>query len=519
MAQTIPADCRRFPSIRLIYPFILLLTGACTEPPRTRFIRTNQPTIAITDVRVIDGTGNPAKDKQVVVIHNGRIASVGNAGAQRIPVDAQIVDGRGRTLIPGLVGMHEHLFYQNDNGGYPAQAAFARLYLASGVTSIRTAGTVDFDGDLRIKQEIDSGHLPGPKIHVTGPYLNTRSGAPDPDRIAREVNAQADRGATSFKAYTSLRGSELKAAIQAAHARGLRITGHLCAVGYREAAAMGIDSLEHGLAVDTEFFSHKEPDACPDQGSFMSELSGMDVPTDMDIQRTIADLVRHGVAVTSTLAIIETFTGEASAFDARVPMLLAPRLREQYDAARTLWTDRNKPWPRLWASILTREMQFERAFVRSGGRLMAGADPTGWGGMVAGLGDQRELELLVEAGLTPEMAVRVATANGADFLYEGEQIGTIEPGKQADLVLVRGNPSKRISDVRNVELVFKDGIGYDPTALIAASQGTVGKYELRTIFRFPFNMLFTSILLLLVARVLTRVIRGKRRLEPAIATR
>jgi imidazolonepropionase-like amidohydrolase len=506
-------------AVLVFYSLVVMLTGGCAEPPTRQFIRTNQSTIAITHARVIDGTGSHVKEEQTVVIHDGRIASVGKTDTVRVPADALVFDGSGRTLIPGLVGMHEHLFYQSNGYGYPAQAAFARLYLASGVTTVRTAGTIDFDEDLRIKQEIDSGGLPGPKIHVTGPYLNTGSGPPDPDRVTREVTAQANRGATSFKAYVSLRRSELQAAIQAAHARGLRITGHLCAVGYREAAAMGIDNLEHGLALDPEFYSGKQPDLCPDQGAFMSELAERDVTADVQIQRMIADLVHHGVAVTSTLAIIETFTGDASAFDSRMPILLAPRARKQYEAERTRWTDRNAPWPRLWSSILTREMQFERAFVRAGGRLMAGVDPTGWGGLVAGLGDQREVELLVEAGLTPETAIRVATLNGADFLYEGDQIGSIEAGKHADVVLVRGNPSANISDVRNVEVVFKDGVAYDPAALIAASQGTVGEYQLRTIFRFPYNVFLVIILSVLVARRLIRAIRRKGSMEPALASR
>jgi hypothetical protein len=151
--------------------------------------------------------------------------------------------------------------------------------------------------------------------------------------------------------------------------------------------------------------------------------------------------------------------------------------------------------------MLAREMAFERLFVDAGGRLMAGADPTGWGGLVAGYGDQRELELLVQAGLTPEMAIRVATMNGANFLREGERIGTIETGRQADLVLVRGNLAKRMTDIRNVEIVFKDGVGYDSAALIAASAGTVGEYSLRPILEFPVNLILLALVLILGIRI------------------
>jgi imidazolonepropionase-like amidohydrolase len=494
-----------------------LLTSGCRDPRARSFVTVEAPITAIVHVRVIDGTGAPGRDDQTVVVQSGRIHSVGSAPAVTVPAGAHVIDGRGRTLIPGMVGMHEHLFYQAEEIGVPAQAPFARLYLASGVTTIRTAGTVDFRGDLRIKERIDSGELPGPKVHVTGPYLNARSAEPDPEAIAREVESQADRGATSFKAYTSLRASELKAAIDAAHARGLRLTGHLCAVGFREAAAMGIDNLEHGLAVDSEFYSDKQSGVCPNQGATVDQLTRTDITTDMGIHRTIADLVRHGVAVTSTLAVYESFTGDESAFDPRMPDVLTSWVRKVYDAKRVQWIDRETPRARMWAVMRTKEMQFERAFVAAGGQLLAGVDPTGWGGIVAGFGDQRELELLVEAGLTPEAAIQVATSNGADFLYESDHIGTIAATKQADLVLVRGNPTTNISDVRNVDIVFKDGVGYDPAALIVATQGAVGRDDVRHFLRWPLNIIPITLIVVLLERVLLRRFRRRRAFKPVLS--
>jgi imidazolonepropionase-like amidohydrolase len=511
---------RRPSWLALVLP---LLSAACGGPAARDFVTTNARTVAIPHVRVIDGTGAPGKDDQTVVVRDGTIQASGSAAAVAVPSEASVIDGRGRTLIPGLVGMHEHLFYQIEPPGggtkaVPAQEAFARLYLAAGVTTIRTAGTLDFNGDLRLKRDIESGRVAGPDVNVTGPYLYAQPGPPDPDRIAREVESQADRGATSFKAYTTLRPSELEAAIRAAHARGLRVTGHLCAVGYREAAAMGIDNVEHGLAVDTEFFSGRQPGVCPDQGASVDELARTDVLTDMAVQRTIADLINHGVAVTSTLAVFETVTGDQSALDPRMAAVLAPGLRDQYEATRARWTERHDALTRMWAAMLTREMQFERAFLKGGGLLLAGVDPTGWGGVVAGFGDQRELELLVEAGLTPEEAIRVASSNGAELLSAGGRIGTIAPGYQADLVLVRGNPSVSISDVRNVEMVFRKGIGYDPSALIASTQGTVGAFDLRRILHSPLHLLAIAIALHLIAKNVRRLIRRRRRVQPAVAS-
>lgn len=126
--------------------------------------------------------------------------------------------------------------------------------------------------------------------------------------------------------------------------------------------------------------------------------------------------------------------------------------------------------------LLRRDMDLERAFAAAGGLLLAGPDPTGDGNVIPGFADQRGIELLVEAGFTPLEAIRVATYNGALYLNRQDQIGSIAVGRHADLVVVRGDPSARIEDVENVELVFKDGVGYDPGRLLEAVGGRYGLY-------------------------------------------
>jgi imidazolonepropionase-like amidohydrolase len=401
--------------------------------------------------------------------------------------------------------MHDHLFYQLEPAGstsvVPAQSTFAKLYLASGVTTIRTAGTLDLDADARIKRQIDAGQEPGPKIHITGAYLEATTTAPDPVGIAIQVARDADRGATSFKAYRTLRALELKAAIAAAHDRGLTITGHLCAVGFREAAALGIDNLEHGIVVDSEFYPEKRPDQCPDQWAVLGALLRMN-PGDSHIRQTIDVLVRHSVAVTSTLAVFESYAIDDSDIDPRVPVLISTRLRDAFQAARNRRKDRRSAGQSWWARALRQEMAFERAFVSAGGKLLAGADPTGWGGIVAGYGDQRGLELLVSAGFSSEQSVAIATSNGARFLND-RTVGQIAEGMQADLVVLQGNPSRRISDVRNVELVFKDGVAYDPQKLVASAAGTLGEFpsgefKLERLFTWPVIIGLTLLALLAV---------------------
>jgi hypothetical protein len=280
------------------------------------------------------------------------------------------------------------------------------------------------------------------------------------------------------------------------------VTGHLCAVGFHEAIALGIDNVEHGILFDTDLYSGKQPDVCPDQSAVFGEILQMDI-THPAVQRTITDLVTHGVAVTSTLAVIDGYTGFGPAIDPRVPMLLSSRLQTAYREARGALADPHNEWPRVWSRLLKKEMDFERMFVRTGGRLLAGVDPTGWGGTVAGFGDQRELELLVAAGLSPEEAVRVATANGAAFLDERD-IGTIAVGNRADLVVVRGDPTVHMSDVRDVELVFKDGVGYDPASLVEAARGSIGQYDFTRVLRWPWNAALTVLLAWLATKKLWR---------------
>jgi imidazolonepropionase-like amidohydrolase len=240
-------------------------------------------------------------------------------------------------------------------------------------------------------------------------------------------------------------------------------------VTFREAAALGIDDLEHGLVVASDLVAGKKPDECPAGGTTAS-LAGVDV-SGPAVQGIIRDLVAKKVALTSTLTVFETFApGRPPAPPAALDAML-PEARDQYLRRRVVIANvANSPW----AALFTQEMQFERDFFRAGGLLVAGTDPTGYGGVVAGFSNQREIELLVEAGLTPLEAIKVATLDGAQYLGRADRIGSIAVGKRADLVVVRGDPSRTIADVEKVETVFKDGVGYDSAKLIASARGQVG---------------------------------------------
>ncbi|HEV2385866.1 MAG TPA: amidohydrolase family protein [Candidatus Acidoferrales bacterium] len=473
--------------ILLVVAVASSMVAAQNPPPTTQqFISAQAPVVALEHVRVIDGTGASPAEDQTVLIANGKIGAIGGAGQVTVPAGAKVLDLSGDSVLPGLVGMHDHLYYPAPSGrgripGAPAMYtelafSFPRLYLACGVTSIRTTGSLEPYADLTLKSWIDAGRMPGPKIHITAPYLEGVGAfslqmheLAGPADAVRMVNYWADQGFTSYKAYTHITRAELGAAIQAAHARHIKFTGHLCSVGFREAAALGIDDLEHGLVVDTEFVPGKQPDVCPPGEEQESTLANLDV-SGAAVQETIRDLVAHHVAVTSTLPVFESSTSGRPPLQPRVLETMAPPARIDYLVARALVGEQNPP--RTYR--LKKEMQFEYDFARAGGMLLAGLDPTGNGGVLAGFGDQREVELLVEAGFTPLEAIHIATENGAIFLGEDDRIGTLQAGKQADIVVVQGDPSRKISDIENVVTVFKDGVGFDSKKLIDSVRGTVG---------------------------------------------
>jgi imidazolonepropionase-like amidohydrolase len=458
--------------------------GSSPLPPVLRaFVKVDAPVVALRHVRAIDGTGAAARENQTLVITGGRIAALGDDATTPVPDGATVLDLAGSSVIPGLVGMHDHMYYPTPNG-QPAMygehaTSFPRLYLAGGVTTLRTTGSVEPYTDLELQRAIDAGTMIGPKLRITGPYLEGEGAFTpqmhqlrDAEDARRTVEYWLDEGVTSFKAYMHLMPDELSAVVAAAHARGAKVTGHLGAIGFREAAAIGIDDLEHGLVVDTEFFSGKQPGVCPDSKAVTREMADKLDVASAPVQDMIRDLVARHVAVTSTLPVFETFVPGRAPLAARVLDAMTTDARISYLKRRAAISDdaAASPWPVLFG----KELQFEHDFAAAGGLLLAGLDPTGYGGVIPGFGDQREIELLVEAGFTPVEAIHIATSNGAQFLGELDQIGTLAAGKAADLVVIRGDPSTNIADIEQVETVFKDGIGYDSAKLIESVRGLVG---------------------------------------------
>ena len=438
------------------------------------FVAVDAPRLALTHVRLIDGTGAAPRDDQTVLVENGRIAAVAAAAELTIPAGYRVLDLTGHTLTPGFVGLHEHTYFSATTRTTQMSTTAPRLYLGLGVTTIRTAGSMFPYAEINMKRAIERGEIAGPRMHITGPYLNGVAGAGGMNRglasaeEARRVIAYwGEEGATWLKFSGNVPRAILKAGIDEAHKHGMKVTGHLCSVTFREAAALGIDDLEHGLITNSDFVPGKQPDVCPPENMRVQVNVDMDGPL---VKAVRDDLLARKVALTSTLAVYETFVPGRAKLHPRALDMLAPDTRKEVEAvnAALATDDFNVP-----VALFRKMMRHDVDWVRAGGLLGAGVDP--WGtGMLPGFGDLRNYEILVEAGLTPGEAMQVMTLNGARILGEEREYGSVVPGKRADLVVIRGDVARTPSAIYDVVTVFKDGIGYDSAKLQESSKGLVG---------------------------------------------
>ncbi len=467
------------PFLLCIIALIALSTAAAGQRPETLseqvhgFVSVNSETVALTHVRVVDGRGGEPLDDQTVVISGNRIAALGPSGEVQVPDGAEVLELSGHTVIPGIVGLHDHTHYQGAQRRLFLQSS-PWMYLGSGVTTIRTTGSFSPYSEITLKAAIDSGTALGPRMHITGPYLTGMGGAaymaqpPDPEAARRVVRYWAEEGATWFKGYAGIQRAELAAVIDEAHKLGLKVTGHLGVVTYSEAAEMGIDSLEHGLLASSDFDPTKEPD--------QRSTAGRNMLVDVDVQgpeveALIRTLIGNGVAVTSTLAVAEQLA-PGRPLEQRTLDWMAPDVREAFVQRRDALQESGDRSP--MRVVLQRLMEFERRFVDMGGLLGAGVDPTGNGGALPGFGDQRNLELLIEAGFAPVEAIQIMTYNGARILDVDEDLGSIAVGKLADLIVIEGDLIENPETIRDIAIVFKDGVGFDSAAVLESVKGLAG---------------------------------------------
>lgn len=471
-------------SCRVLFSAFLAAGFAATgqaqqfTPAVREFIKVDAPSVALVDAKVIDGTGKPAQLHQTVLLRGGRIVQVGSVKKVKVPADAQVINCAGKTLLPGFVMLHEHLYYTMPTGTFFNIAqmpySFPRLYLAGGATTIRTAGSIEPQTDLAIKRMVTEGKLIGPDMDVTAPYIEepsmdipALSTVKGPEDAAATTRFWANKGCTSFKMYMHATPADLAAVVREAHPRKLKVTGHLCAITYREAADLGIDNLEHGFMASSDFVPNKAVGAC-DYPAARQSLQRLPVGSP-EMKSLISYLISKKVALTSTLPVFEPYTNREIVLGGGLESLI-PQLQERETAT---WKQ-NQQRDSASVSLFKKEQAWEKQFYDAGGLLVSGTDPTGAGRTVAGYANRRQVELLVEGGFTPVQAIKVSTLNGAIYLGRDQEIGSIEAGKRADLILVNGDPEQDIKLLRNMDTVFKNGVGFDSAKLFESMKGKVG---------------------------------------------
>ena len=462
---------------------ILIIFGAISQVSAQefssqvqRFIEIDDTEFAITNVTIIDGTGSASKSNQTIIISDGKIKAIGD-GIKLLP-DIKVIDGTGKTLIPGLVMLHEHMFYTMpfENWFSVGQMTFTfpRLYLAGGVTSMRTGGSIQPQTDLNVKKWINEGKMTGPKMHVTGPFIE-REGPKVPelgfigntDEVSTIVNYWADKGVTSFKVYNNITKEDLRICVEEAHKRGLKVTGHLCSLTYAEASNIGIDNLEHGFMASSDFAKDKEDNLCD---PFAARQGLTNEPVEGETINNLIDLlIKNKTVLTTTPNVFEPYTDREIVPGGGLEAL-APQIQERLKQGHK----RSQGIDSGALARFNKNLTWVKRFHDKGGLLVAGTDPTGAGRTVAGYANQRTVEILVEAGFTVEEAIKICTLNGAIFLEEQNNTGSLEIGKQADFLLIDGDLKSNIKNIRNLEIVFKDGVGFDSKKLFESVRGQVG---------------------------------------------
>ncbi|AOW16507.1 hypothetical protein LPB03_03060 [Polaribacter vadi] len=445
----------------------------------TPYIAIQDTVVALTNVTLIDGTGNAVKYQQDILINNHKIAAIGKTGTIEFPENTTLIDGTGKTVIPGFVMLHEHLFYAKPhNGNYKGvhmTNTFPQMYLAGGVTTMRTAGSFEASADLNIKNLINQGKMVGPAMDVSTPHVERLGFIPQLQSLYGDENIENwlhywfDKGITSVKVYNNITKEDLKKIIEVSHARNIKVTGHLCSITYEEAANLGIDNLEHTFMAATDFVADKQENDCVRGERSLNELADDD-PKLLALMQLLID---KNVTLTYTPTVFEPYTNREVIIGGG-HVALAPYLLEQQQAIydHSIHTKRDS----LSLLSFQKEMRRVLKFHAMGGNIVVGTDPTGSGKTIAGYANQRLIELLIETGFSIEESIKLATLNGANYLEIADTTGTITVGKNADLILMNGDLSKDIRSIRNMEIVFKNGVGFDSKKIFEAVKGKVGAY-------------------------------------------
>ena len=451
--------------ISLLVSF-LAITSVCLTRGS---IKAQERVIALLGGTVIDGTGRAPQSGYDVLIRGERIASVGRK--IKIPKGAIVINVAGKTIIPGLIDMHGHMYARVTPVMRSQFEAYPLLYLAGGITTIRSPGDFEPEGMIALRERIKRGEATGPRIFTCGPYFDNHpsqvswiKGVATPEEALEQFNRWKDR-IDCVKFYTRITEPEFRAVIGAARQAGIPTTGHLESITATRAIKLGINGLEHGI------FAMSELSKSDFQGGYCA-LGDLDLHS-LELQTLVASIVKNQVAIDPTIVVLQLSMGD---LEPVTPDLL------KYLGADSQTAYQSRPRPPVSSTGSSRTQCFARAiqtqlrFVKMvhdrGGIVLAGTDPVS-PRLLPGYALHRELKKLVDAGLTPVEAIKAATLNAAAVLHRQKEIGTIQAGKLADLVVVAGEPGTRIEEVGKTEIVFKGGVQYNPVALRKSAEGKV----------------------------------------------
>lgn len=443
---------------------------------------------------VIDGTGSAPVSDAVVVIENGYIREVGSIHQVQIPPTATVLDVSGRYLLPGFIDMHAHVAFgpvhmitmPQGNPGMKmdyddeASRSMTRTLLAFGITTARNPGGPTKEA-IAIRDDVRMGRLPGPRIFTAGsiidlmPFPGLVAAAPTEAEIRAEVNRQADAGVDYVKLYASLGPEMMKSAIEEAHRRGVKVIAHTFFTSWTDAARLGIDGLVHSIPLSPALLPEDKRTAYL-QGirgtQFMYQwfqYLDLDSPEITDMIQALAE---NHVTVDPTLVVFDAmFRGNDPAVienpDLKfTPESLVNNWRNDFTLSQG-WSDADFAEAQAqWPTVL----QFVRALHKGGVLITAGTDvPNPW--VVPGASFHTELKLLTDTGIPPLEVLKIATHNGAQALGILSDVGTVQCGKRADLVLLKENPLVNIEQTRSIEWIMKDGTIVTSKDLLASDKG------------------------------------------------
>lgn len=453
-------------SFRLLIVLILALAFPLAAQPRTTYFKCRA---------LINPATNQTVENAVLEISNGKILRVGQFTP---PANANVIDVSDKFIIPGLIDTHAHL-YTNLLFGHSTNEALPPMLLARGVTAILSPGSGNPEGDIALKNRIDSGRSIGPRVFLAGEYIDMeplRVPWMEPVKSEAEAKAKLDhwfaRGATAVKVYTGMKGDILRAVIAHAHLRGAKVNGHLEDTSWGEAIAMGIDVLHHGIYSFPEIM----PAGIPAQAIGMINFA----PPEYD--KFYQAIVDTDLNAPKLQAVFQAAAAAKVVFVPTVVALAPPdatkdRMSEQQlFYAADAWKKvegRLNAEKRKYALLLTQKnIEFVRAAHQAGVRLSTGTDMTNLQ-ILPGWSLHREMELFAEAGMTPMEVLKAATNNGAWALGRSDFLGSLEAGKAADFVILNANPLDSISNVRAVHRVVKGGVTYNPEEVLKSLKGRI----------------------------------------------